>query len=36
MFAVLKGKKQCFLVGFLFREGADVVAYLTTRKSQLF
>jgi len=30
-----KGKKWCPLIGFLFREGVDVIAYLTTLESQL-
>jgi hypothetical protein len=36
MFIVLKGRKQCSLVEFLFWEGVDVVAYPIAVKSQLF
>jgi len=35
MFATLKGRKRCSPIGFLFREDANVVAYLTIPKSQL-
>jgi len=36
MFVVLKGRKWCSLVEFLFWEGVDVVAYPIALKSQLF
>jgi hypothetical protein len=35
MFAFLKDRKQCSLVGFLFQESADVIVYLIAWKSQL-
>jgi hypothetical protein len=36
MFAVLMGRKECSLIGFIFLEGADVIAYLIALESQLF
>jgi hypothetical protein len=35
MFATIKGKKQCFPIGFLFQEGVEIIAYLIVPKSQL-
>jgi len=35
MFAFLKDKKQCSLVGFLFQESANVIVYLIAWESQL-
>jgi hypothetical protein len=35
MFATLKGRKWCSLVGFLSWEGVDVVTYLIASKPQL-
>jgi hypothetical protein len=33
MFITLEGKMQCSLIGFLFRKGVNVVAYLTVQAS---
>jgi hypothetical protein len=35
MFTTLKSGKGCSLVGFLFQESANIIAYLTARDSQL-
>jgi hypothetical protein len=32
MFTTLNGRMQCSMVGFLFREGANVVTYVTPQK----
>jgi hypothetical protein len=36
LFATLKGRKQCSLIGFFFWKGVNVIVYLIVLESQLF